>query len=214
MPGPKERFENSWANKPFAEKRGANMKKKTVSTVVLMVLLMTLAVAAFGGCAKNAPQPSTGPSSDSSPGAASPNPPAAIEGTDNPNDLSAPMANLPRSDAVDLIWHRLSGYWTAGGDLFVGFSSDGVPRFTYGIYETEFSRKDGELIQSEAIGGNEGVFTFRYLEAPAADIRVWIDVSGLDNDGKINIKIEDVGSGEYTTFAHNGSTAEEAYRNR
>jgi hypothetical protein len=41
---------------------------------------------------------------------------------------------------------------------------------------------------------------------------VFIDVSGLDNDGKINIKIENQGGGAYYTYAYGGTTGEEAYK--
>ena len=206
--------------------------------IVAVLLLLTLALCSLAGCAEKPAQPSNDPApvyetpSSSTVLETSPLPEPSttpdvpsdtIEYTDNPNDLSSPIANLPRSDAVDLIWSRLSGYWTAGGDFFAGFEQDGVPCFTYGIYETSFGMNSGELINGEAVGEYEAVLTFRYPELPAdevtdarptVDINVWIDVSGLDNDGKINIKIEDLGDGIYYTYAHNGMTAEEAYNNR
>ncbi len=46
---------------------------------------------------------------------------------------------------------------------------------------------------------------------PERTVTVFIDVSGLDQDGKIRIMIEGHGSGDWYTYAYGGATAEEAY---
>ncbi|MDR1961163.1 MAG: hypothetical protein LBQ16_02640 [Gracilibacteraceae bacterium] len=137
------------------------------------------------------------------------------------NDLSGAIGGLPRSDAVDNIWHRLYGYWTAADNLFVGFVyRDGIPCVTYGVWETE-GRGFGEFAGGVPMGDYEAALTVRfpateaneiYDARPESMVTVFIEVSGLDNDGKINIKIKSHGDGEYYTYAYGGATSEEAYR--
>jgi hypothetical protein len=141
--------------------------------------------------------------------------------TQNENDLSDTIANLPRSDAADIIWHRLSGYWTATDNLFVGFVyQDGIPGIEYGVWESE-GRGFGEFIGADKTGEYTAGLIIRFPATEANEIYdarpettavVFVDVSGLDNDGKINIKIENQGSGDYYTYAYGGASAEETYR--
>jgi hypothetical protein len=140
----------------------------------------------------------------------------------NENDLSVFIANLPRSDAVDGIWHRLGGYWTAADNLFTAFViRDGIPGIEYGIWES-WERGFGEFVNADPMSDYTVALTIRFpaMEAneisdarPETTTTVFIDVSGLDNDGKINIKIEGHGDGGYCTYAYGGATSEEAYRN-
>lgn len=138
----------------------------------------------------------------------------------NENDLSGAISNLPRSDAVDIIWNRLNGYWTATQDLFIGFVwQDGIPGIDYGVWESE-GIGFGEFTNADRMDEYSAALTFLFpaKEAtemddarPESTVTVFIDVSGLDQDGKINIKIENHGSGEWYTYAYGGSTAEEVY---
>jgi hypothetical protein len=139
----------------------------------------------------------------------------------NENDLSLFIANLPRSDAVDGIWHRLGGYWTAADNMFTAFViRDGIPGIEYGVWESEGSGF-GEFVNADPMSDYEAALTIRFPAAeadeisvarPESTVTVFIDVSGLDNDGKIRIKIEGHGDGDWYTYAYGGVTSEEAYR--
>jgi hypothetical protein len=145
----------------------------------------------------------------------------AAQGEYTENDLSGAIANLPRSDAADTIWNRLNGYWTATDNLFAGFVyQDGIPCITYGVWESE-GLGLGELAGGTATGEYPAELTIRFpaTEATAMDdarpertVTVSVDTGGLDQDGKINIKIEGHGSGDWHTYAYGGATSDEAYR--
>jgi hypothetical protein len=151
-------------------------------------------------------------------------PPASTDNGDSASDISAlpgAIANLPRSDAVDILRQFIGGYWTAADNLFVGFAyQDGIPSVTYGLWDSEGSGF-GEFADGKAAGeyGVELTFRFPATEAnelydarPESAATVYIDVSGLDDDGKIKIKIAGHGDSDWYTYAYGGKTAEEAYR--
>ncbi|MDR3270423.1 MAG: hypothetical protein LBT32_02760, partial [Peptococcaceae bacterium] len=139
----------------------------------------------------------------------------------NVSALLGAIAGLPRSDAVDILWQFIGGYWTAADNLFVGFAyQDDVPAITYGLWASEGSGF-GELADGKATGEYAAELTFRfsateadeiYDARPESTVTVYIDVSGLDDDGKIKIKITGHGDGDWYTYAYGGKTAEEAYR--
>jgi hypothetical protein len=139
--------------------------------------------------------------------------------------LKSAIANLPRSDAVDILWWRLKGYWTAVDGmtkLFVGFNfQDGVPSIEYGYFETEFWRF-GKITGGKSTGIYEAELDFRLPAVPenelhgaypAEDIKVYLDLSGLNVDGKIKIKTAGQASGGWNQYAYGGMTLMEAYNN-
>jgi hypothetical protein len=104
--------------------------------------------------------------------------------------------------------------------LFVGLVwNEGLPCVTYGLWESEGSGF-GELTGARASGEYEASLSFGFpaLEAdvlhdaiPETTVSILIDMSGLDRDGKINIKIENHGGGEWHTYAYGGASSDEAY---
>jgi hypothetical protein len=138
-------------------------------------------------------------------------------------DLSGAIADLPRNEAVIAVWDRLGGYWNATDNLFVGFIlTDDSPGIEYGLWETEYGAR-GKLIDAKATDKYAAALTFFFPAVEANEMNdgspettsiINIDVSGLIQDGKINIKIENLGSGGWYTYAYGGATAEDAYKSR
>jgi hypothetical protein len=136
-------------------------------------------------------------------------------------DVPVIIGNLPRSDSVDSVWAILSGYWTATDDLYVAFLwKEGLPCVTYGIWDAG-GIGFGELVNADPMSDYEFTLSISFPATEANEaaeareeftVTVFIDASGLDQDGKINIKIENHGDSGYYTYAYGGATAEEAYR--
>jgi len=136
------------------------------------------------------------------------------------NDLSGAIANLPYGNALDVIWFRLLGYWTAADGLFVGFMyHDGLLGVNCGVWEAggfDFA----ECIDATATGEYTVALTLRYAATEGDEIiaareeriaEMLLDVSGLDNDGKINIQMESHGNGGAYTYAFGGFDSGAAY---
>ena len=132
------------------------------------------------------------------------------------------VANLPDSDAVDFVWDLLQGYWTATDNMFIAFVyQDGVAGMEYGLWETEWG-VFGKLTDASSTGDYKSTLTLFVAGAEASElsdarpemtVKVYIDLSGLDQDGKINVKVENNGDGDWHTYAYGGKTAQEAYEN-
>jgi len=138
------------------------------------------------------------------------------------NTFADAVANLPDSDAVDVVWDRLAGYWSAADNLFVAFTyQDGVAGIEYGLWQTEWWRF-GALVDANSTGEYKSTLTI-FIEAreasemydalPEATEKIFIDLSGLEQDGKINIKVGNNGDGDWHTYAYGGATAQEAFEN-
>jgi hypothetical protein len=118
---------------------------------------------------------------------------------------------FPRSDAADIIWYFLGGFWSATDNLYVGFvQHDGRPGIEYGLWESE-NRGFGALTGGRPTGRHSAEMIFNFparaadglMDAlPEMNVTVYIDVSGLDQDGKINIKIAGHGHGDRYTYAY------------
>ncbi|MCL2747600.1 MAG: hypothetical protein FWE59_02975 [Oscillospiraceae bacterium] len=136
------------------------------------------------------------------------------------NELLWAIANLPRSDAVDILWYRLHGYWTAADNQFVGFiMHDGLNSIEFGYFETEWD-VIGELVGGKATGEYKATLPILVPAQEANElfdardemqVNVYIDVSDLPVDGKIKIKIEMQASGGWYQYIWGGNTLTEAY---
>ena len=137
-------------------------------------------------------------------------------------ELHNAVANLPRSDAVDILWYRLSGYWTAADNQFVGFTfTDGLPCVEFGYFRTEWGFI-GELTDATPTGDYKATLTI-HIPAQEANmisdareemwVDVYIDVSDIPADGKIKIKIEIQASGGWYQYAWGGDNLTDAYDN-
>ena len=121
-----------------------------------------------------------------------------------------------------------NGYWcstvypapsdnaVASDDKFVGFFMEGgVLKFEYGIYRTAYWIV-GEVTNVEAKGDYRYEFTLHIPATPATEMdearperteTVFIH----DFDHRMNIKIENLGTGEYYSYEYGGNTLEEAF---
>jgi len=142
--------------------------------------------------------------------------------------LKNAISKLPQSDAADILWRRLKGYWTAVTDdgmmkMFVGFNFNGsVPSFEYGYFETEFGRSGKLTGITKGTGIYEVELNVHFPAIPAnelhdgwdsADMKISLDLSGLPQDGKIKVKIAGHGGGGWRQYAYGGMTLWEAYEN-
>jgi len=141
-------------------------------------------------------------------------------GMDN-TDLSALIAALPNKEALDEMHSLLSGCWTSG-DLFVGFVYiDGTAGIDYGLFQTSFGAR-GKITDAVAVSAKETKLTILIPAVPATEMNdaqpersetVYIDISNYA-DNRLNIKIENLGGGEWHTYEYGGSSVEDAFRNR
>jgi len=136
------------------------------------------------------------------------------------DELAEAIAGLPQSSAVDYLWDRLKGYWTAADNQFAGFTfNDGLPCVEFGYFETEWGCV-GEL--TGAVPTGKYVATLKVL-VPAQEanmisdardemrVDVYLDVSDLPVDGKIKIKIEMQANGGWYQYNWGGNSLMDAY---
>ena len=125
--------------------------------------------------------------------------------------LAQMIAVFPRSDAVDIIWHTLGGYWTAEGNLFVGFvSQGGCLGIERGVWDTGYGGF-GTFRSGKQTGKYSLEMVLNFPEKPADEMTGYIpeknvtmhlDTSNLGNNGTVDIKIEDLGNGGWHSYAH------------
>ena len=149
----------------------------------------------------------------------------AFSGTSSGSDgseLSWAFANLPLSSAVDILWDRLGGFWTAADEQFVGFTfKDGEPCIEFGYFMTEHGFIC-RLTDARPTGEYKAELTV-LIPAQEANmitdardemqIIVYLDAGDLHVDGKIKIKIDMQRSGGWYTYMYGGPTLEAAYDN-
>lgn len=106
-------------------------------------------------------------------------------------------------------WHSCVGYWNAAGGWFAvpDMEDSHTAVFRYGLWETEFATDYGRVI--ELTSSKEGELTALVEWDDGAQETIMIDYSGLDQDGKIRIKI---GNGEWSHYMNAGATEAEAYQ--
>lgn len=117
------------------------------------------------------------------------------------------------------VWQRLTGYWNAAENIFVRFGTEeAAPTFEFGLWETDFARGGvaSALRQTAPDRYETDVFfaatpATEMAEARAAEtLLVQLEISGLEQDGKIQICIEGLEDGAWKQYAYGGATAEEA----
>ena len=141
----------------------------------------------------------------------------------NPNDLASAVKELPDYKALELICTKLDGYWTFEPNQFFGFIFENGKQFLeYGLYATSYGIR-GEITNSKAAGEYEMAFTIYIPAEPATEMddarpekteTIYVDISHFNLDGRINVKIENLGDGEWHTYNYGGDTLEAAYNNR
>jgi hypothetical protein len=194
------------------------MNKRAIYVKTILCLTVFLLLLSLTACSeKTESPPSSSPQEN-----ISPTPPSAdVTPAPGIDDVSDAIAKLPQSDAVDMVWRLLDGYWNAGDRLFVSFAyQDGLPVFTYGLWESS-ALGFGELVGADPVGEYEAVLTIRFPAIEASEIfdareewfaAIYIGMSGFEHDGTIKIKAENHGSGDWYTYSYAGKTGEEAYK--
>lgn len=199
-----------------------------------LALVMALALTACGDKADPAPsgttqqeQSSTAAPEGSSQTAES-TPEVQEEQKKQPTDAApelSPVTPTPEltAEQFDEIWTLLFGYWNAAEGrfaIFDGMDSNTVV-FADGIWETSYSSYGTVSRLSDdyrADHENELTLSVYYHATEATDMEdaqpektqtVIIDYSGLEQDGKIRIKI---GEDEWRQYMFAGQTEEEAYQ--
>jgi len=208
-------------------------QKLSLKAILAVLLAIVMIVVLAAGC--DLPDPSDGdvtpgeisPSPESSPPEtpAVPTPGDPVFPTPDPtppideNDLSGTIANLPRSDAVDILWYTLHGYWTSGDSWFIGFvyGENASFAFEYGLFFSDYW-VFGDFTDAQPTGKYTADLTI-YIPAtpetemhdasPAFTAIVSIDVSSFHVDGTIKITTETLG-GEWHTYTYGGLTFEDA----
>lgn len=179
--------------------------------IVLAVLMLT-------GCKKTNPENNGNMTSDSStdPGDHQ----IGDSGLDN-TDLSALITALPDKEALAEMHSVFSGYWTSG-DLFVGFVyTDDEPAIEYSLFQSSYGAR-GIITDTRAVSAHEAELTIYISAVPATEMDdakperteiVSIDISNY-NDNRLNIKIANLGDGEWHTYEYGGGSLEDASNNR
>ena len=137
--------------------------------------------------------------------------------------MASAIKELPDNKALELICTELNGYWSFEPNQFFGFiTKDGKQFLEYGLFESSYAI-GGEITKSEVAGEYEMALTI-YVPAKSAtemdDAKpektetIYVDISHINLDGRINAKIENLGDGEWHTYNYGGYTLEAAYNNR
>lgn len=167
--------------------------------------------------------------SEATPGASDPTPsvsattpsesdPTPDVGATAPVETSDPDST-PGPNAFDTLWERLNGYWTSG-EMFIGiFKDSSAFNFEYGLRQSSYWI-GGDIIDVAATGWHTATLAMHIPASPAAEPdgarperteMVYIDISHYDLDNRINLRIINLGDGEWHTYDYGGKTLEEAF---
>jgi len=135
------------------------------------------------------------------------------------NDLVSAVKKLPDKQALDFICNELSGYWTSDNQFLAFINSDEYQMIEYGLYQTSYS-VNSEIKASDISGENSFSLTIFIPATPPTGMdearperteKIYIDVSNYHIDNRINIKIENLGDGQWHTYEYGGKSLSEAY---
>ena len=143
----------------------------------------------------------------------------------NPTDSSTPEITAPTpagelsNEQFDEIWTELFGYWNAAEGRFAVFDAmdSNTAVFSDGIWDTGYGR-DGTVSEAASEHEYELTLTVFYHATEATEAEdaqsekaetILVDYSGLEQDGKIRIKI---GDNDWRQYMFAGNTQEEAYQ--
>lgn len=208
-----------------------------VGAVVILIIILST-----NGAGKNNLQPVNAPdagtSSTDTGNDSSVSEPNSTE--DNPAEVNndVPVAkDNPNTDDTELsdeevaaFWLRNAGYWfstlnpnefddaVASDDKFIGFfKEDGVYKFEYGLYRSSFWI-GGEVIKVDSVGEFSVELTLLIQATPETAVDIArperteiIFIHEVDNS--INVRIENLGSGDCHTYEYAGMTLEEVAEN-
>lgn len=105
-------------------------------------------------------------------------------------------------------WHSIVGYWNAAEGRFAvpDMEDSHTAVFRYGMWDTEFATDYGRVIGLTS--SKEGELTAIVEWDGGAQETVIVDYSGLEQDGKIRIKI---GNEDWMHYMYAGATQTQAY---
>ena len=197
--------------------------KKLVYTIAIMLLAFSLTacvtinvVAPEGEAQKEQQTENTQQSTQQEPQVQQPVQTPA--GTEEENTESSaeetqqPAAQQPQQSYEELeqlysIWSQLVGYWNAAENRFalVDMMDSHTACFADGMWETEYYR---ECIVAQLYKDGEQQL-WAVINTDGTQENVLIDYSGIEQDGKIRIKI---GEDEWRQYMFAGNTMDEAYQ--
>ena len=136
-------------------------------------------------------------------------------------DLLTAMQLLPDYEAVEFICIKLNGFWVFN-DQFVAFIDGDEQQFIeYGLYRTGYVVR-GIVQGAEVAGENTVAFTVLVPAVPATEMDdarperteiISIDLSTHAQDGRISIRINGFGNGNWNTYELGGKSLQEAFPN-
>jgi hypothetical protein len=132
------------------------------------------------------------------------------------------IANLgvPRSGAVDVLWNRLNGYWTATDNVFVGFTYiGGSPSITFGYIRSGWLFI-GRFVSAAPTGDYGATLTF-WIPPEKGDeltdareemlVDVYLDASSLPAGRGLRLMIAMQGSGGWYSYTWRGNSVEDTW---
>ena len=192
--------------------------KKLVYTIAIMLLAFSLTacvtinvVAPEGEAQKEQQTENTQQSTQQEPQVQQPvQTPAGTEAENT--ESSAEKTQQPQQSYEELeqlysIWSQLVGYWNAAENRFalVDMMDSHTACFADGMWETEYYR---ECIVAQLYKDGEQQL-WAVINTDGTQENVLIDYSGIEQDGKIRIKI---GEDEWRQYMFAGDTMDEAYQ--
>lgn len=192
--------------------------KKLVYTIAIMLLAFSLTacvtinvVAPEGEAQKEQQTENTQQSTPQEPQVQQPvQTPAGTEAENT--ESSAEKTQQPQQSYEELeqlysIWSQLVGYWNAAENRFalVDMMDSHTACFADGMWETEYYR---ECIVAQLYKDGEQQL-WAVINTDGTQENVLIDYSGIEQDGKIRIKI---GEDEWRQYMFAGNTMDEAYQ--
>lgn len=192
--------------------------KKLVYTIAIMLLAFSLTacvtinvVAPEGEAQKEQQTENTQQSTQQEPQVQQPvQTPAGAEAENT--ESSAEKTQQPQQSYEELeqlysIWSQLVGYWNAAENRFalVDMMDSHTACFADGMWETEYYR---ECIVAQLYKDGEQQL-WAVINTDGTQENVLIDYSGIEQDGKIRIKI---GEDEWRQYMLAGNTMDEAYQ--
>lgn len=192
--------------------------KKLVYTIAIMLLSFSLTacvtinvVAPEGEAQKEQQTENTQQSTQQEPQVQQPvQTPAGTEAENTESSAEKtqqPQQSYEEPEQLYSIWSQLVGYWNAAENRFalVDMMDSHTACFADGMWETEYYR---ECIVAQLYKDGEQQL-WAVINTDGTQENVLIDYSGIEQDGKIRIKI---GEDEWRQYMFAGNTMDEAYQ--
>ncbi|MBQ9844759.1 MAG: hypothetical protein IJO54_01580 [Oscillospiraceae bacterium] len=192
--------------------------KKLVYTIAIMLLAFSLTacvtinvVAPEGEAQKEQQTENTQQSTQQEPQVQQPvQTPAGTEAENTESSAEKtqqPQQSYEEPEQLYSIWSQLVGYWNAAENRFalVDMMDSHTACFADGMWETEYYR---ECIVAQLYKDGEQQL-WAVINTDGTQENVLIDYSGIEQDGKMRIKI---GEDEWRQYMFAGNTMDEAYQ--